>query len=74
MYEIESNVPMPGFHVQSAIKETLSKMGVGDSFLIPSPSTNAAIKVRLEAKEVGIKVSIRTVNKIKGDIRIWRTS
>ncbi len=68
---IEKNIPVPGFNV--AILETMSKMEIGDSFLVGTSSKYARMYLqRFKTNEIltGKKFISRTVD---GGLRVWRS-
>lgn len=69
MNKIEKNIPIPNWHRRGKWIEVLLNMKKGDSILLEAPNDSNAI--RLRARKMGVKLSIR---KTKDGLRAWRVS
>lgn len=73
---VEKGVPIHNKPVRQKTYglQELTEVGMSRMYRIPKGETiNAAtVKVNYRAKSMGMKVAVRTVNRIKGVIRIWR--
>jgi hypothetical protein len=75
MYPIEKNVPIPAPLVRtshSELNSTLTKMEVGDSFLINDVRKGIRDVAHQYGREHGRKFATRKVG--EGALRIWRVS
>jgi hypothetical protein len=67
--EIEKNIPAPPHKHSGGLTETMKKMEIGDSILLPDTSTN-----RHYPYEVAVRLNIKIRYKIidDGKMRVWR--
>lgn len=71
-YQIEKNVPIPDFVPRGARTAILSRMEVGDSFLVPNEdSRKVTPQFSAQAKRLGIQIICRNV---EGGSRVWRVA
>lgn len=68
-FKIEKNIKPPASRASYPFKE----MKVGDSFLVPNPSTELSHSVRISSYGYGRNNNKRfSVRKAEGGIRVWR--
>jgi hypothetical protein len=73
-YPIEKGIPPPKPRVRYGVwASTLRKLGVGDSFLVPSEEVNKNVRASIgyASRSIGIKITTRMTNK---GLRTWRLS
>ena len=72
MFKIEKNVPIPerGADKKGELRLTLEKMEVGDSIVIPDSLRQVTYAA---ARATKIKISIKTINPVTRETRVWRT-
>jgi len=69
-YEIEKNIPLPERNPNCGrSKYPLSRMEIGDSFLIPEFGGSKQPQMHSSAHRLGIKVSCRVTEE---GLRVWR--
>jgi|5B_taG_2_1085324.scaffolds.fasta_scaffold91023_2 hypothetical protein len=72
MFEIEKNVPIPkrGSDKKGELRLTIEKMEVGDSIVVPDFLRQVTYAA---AKAAKIKISMKTINPVTRETRVWRT-
>lgn len=67
MINIDKDIPLPGLHEE--IKQAISKLKPGDSFLLPGLTVSGRTGLYRLAKQFRTTLITRSV---KGGVRVWR--